>query len=336
MYESHFGLRRRPFRAVPDTDSYYAATTHEQSLAHLLAAVDADEGLALLTGGPGTGKTVVGHCLLERLGNKVTTGFLIHSHFGAPSGLIRAILHDLGLPHERGTEQELRIELLGFLLKNYEEGRRTVVIVDEAQRLTPELLEELRLFTNYEGERGKVLQAILLAQPSFLQLLKLPDLAVLDQRLSVRIQLEPLGLHEAADYLVHGLRAEGGRPERIITDEALEILARATGGVPRLLNRAAHQAFQLAHSAQVTQVDVEAVLEALGELGIGQGAAAGSELPGLTNPLQARQVDSAEAEAADEAVLCMEDAVVEEDQRARPQLDAGPKPRLVASPRRPA
>jgi len=336
MYESKFGLRRRPFRSLADSDSYYAATTHEQCLARLLDAINADECLSLVTGAPGTGKTILGYCLLERLGKQVSTIFLIHSHFGDRSGLLRAILYDLDLPHAGKTEQELRLELLDFLLKNYAEGRRTVLILDEAQRLTPDLLEELRLLTNYEGDKGKTFQVIFLAQPSFLQLLKLPDLAVFDQRLLIRMELEPLGIHEAADYLVHSLRAEGGRPERIITDEALELLARHAGGVPRLLNRAADRALGIACAAEESQVDAEAVLEALNELGMAPSTEAFAGP--VATEFQPRSLDATTNKHHDETVLCMKDvaeggeeAVVVDSQRA-----AGLKSVLIATPRRPA
>jgi len=337
MYEKHFGLRRRPFRSLPDTESYYPATTHEESLAELSAAINADEGLALLTGSPGTGKTVLGHCLLERLGKQVSSTFLIHSHFGDRAGLLRAILHDLALPYADRTEQELRLELVAFLLKNYEAGRRTILILDEAHRLTPDLLEELRLLTNYEGDKGKTFQSVFLAQSTFLQLLKLPDLEVFDQRLSVRVKLVPLGVQEAGDYLVHALRAEGGRPEKIITDEALELLARQTGGVPRLLNRAADKAFQLAYVAEADQVDAEAALEALSELGIATTADAGTESFDGRTALPRTDVGAAsifhlrKSQAEDRSPIIAQ----EEDM---PGGEGGPaaKPLLMATPRRPA
>src|SRR5205807_2758824 len=115
---------------------------------------------------------------------------------------------------------------------------------------------------------GKALQVVLLGLPSLLETLRLPELAAFRQRLAVRVELLPLALQEAADYLLHHLRVAGGRPERVLADEALELLARATGGVPRLLNQAAHQALALAREAGAAQVDIEAALEALHLLGL--------------------------------------------------------------------
>src|ERR1700756_2887167 len=120
MYEAHFGLRQRPFRGMPDIECYYPATSHEKALSILLQAINNDEGLMLLSGEPGTGKTIVGHVLIDRLGDQVCCAFLTNSHFADRTGLLQAINYDLGLPHQRQGEQELRLILTDFLLKNYE------------------------------------------------------------------------------------------------------------------------------------------------------------------------------------------------------------------------
>jgi type II secretory pathway predicted ATPase ExeA len=268
MYESHFGLRRRPFRPTPDTEGYYPATCHERALAQLLQALADGEGLALVTGEPGTGKTLLGQCLLERLGSDITSAFLTNSHFGNRTGLLQAILYDLSLPYEARAEQELRLALTDFLLQNYAADRRAVLVVDEAHHLSADLLEELRLLGNLEAPGGKALQVVLLGQPSILPTLGQPELVGLCQRLAARARVEPLGTDEAADYLLHQVRAAGGRPGTLFTAEALELLARGGQGVPRLLNQAAHRALTLACESGATQVDAEAALEALTLLGL--------------------------------------------------------------------
>jgi type II secretory pathway predicted ATPase ExeA len=268
MYESHFGLRRRPFRTTPDSEYYYPGTSHEEALARLLQAIDDVEGIALLTGEPGTGKTLLCHRLLERLGPDVTSAFLTNCHIPDRTSLLQAILFDLSLPYKEQTEQELRLTLVDYLLNNYGGGRRTVLIIDEAQHLGPELLEELRMLGNLEARHGRALQVILVAQPNLLDTLAQPELAALNQRMAVRIVLEPLGRHEAADYLVQQLRAAGGRPDKILTDEAMDLLVGATRGLPRLLNQATHSALTLAQSAEASIVDAEVAMEALAILGL--------------------------------------------------------------------
>src|SRR5258708_6326530 len=131
MYEKHFGLRRRPFRATPDPDAYYPGTTHERALAGLQQGIADDEGLALLTGLPGTGKTLLCQRFLEQLGPDSSSAFLTNSHISGRSGLLQTILFDLALPYEGLSEQEMRLALTDYLLKNYGEGRRAVLVVDE-------------------------------------------------------------------------------------------------------------------------------------------------------------------------------------------------------------
>jgi type II secretory pathway predicted ATPase ExeA len=268
MYQTHFGLRQRPFRTTPDTAHYYPATTHERALARMLRAVEDQEGLILLTAEPGLGKTLVCHTVLERLGDNVASAFLTNSHVRDRLGLLQAILYELTISHDGRTEQDARLALTDFLLKNYAAGRKAILIVDEAQHLSPDLLEELRLLGNLEANGGKALQIILAAQPEIADVLELPALAALRQRLAVRVRLDPLPTEEAADYLLHQVRIAGGRPDMLLAEEAVVLLARATNGVPRRLNQAAHEAFRLAHEAGAPQVDVEAAMEALALLGI--------------------------------------------------------------------
>jgi type II secretory pathway predicted ATPase ExeA len=263
MYEAHFGLRHRPFRPTPDGDSWYPATTHEQALARLLHGLAADDALLLLTGAPGTGKTLLCHRLLERLGSDTNSAFLTNSHVGDCTGLLQAILFELSLPYQGLRPQEMRLALTEFLLANYTAGRHTLILVDEAQHLTADLLEELRLLGNLEAGHGRAVQVLLIGQPLILETLHRPELIAIRQRVAVRTRVEPLDVHEAADFLIHQLRAAGGRPEAIITDEALTLVARGSQGVPRLLNQVAHQALMLAFEAKATQVDAEAALEAL-------------------------------------------------------------------------
>jgi type II secretory pathway predicted ATPase ExeA len=268
MYETRYGLRHRPFLATPDVAGYYPATGHERALARLRQAIDDQEGLALLTGEPGTGKTLLAHHLLNNLGPKTISALVTNCHFRDRTALLQAILYDLSLPYEGGSEQELRLRLTDFLLQQSRAGLRVVLVLDEAHHLTPDLLEELRLLGNLEAGDKKALHIVLVAQADLLETLKQPGLVALQQRLEARITLEPLGVEEAADYVLHHLRRAGARPEAIVSDECLGMLARQSRGVPRILNQAARQALLLADAAEAEYVDVEAAMEALAGLGI--------------------------------------------------------------------
>jgi type II secretory pathway predicted ATPase ExeA len=268
MYETRFGLRQRPFPATPDSACYYPATGHERALARLQQVLEDGESVGLLTGEPGTGKTLLVLVLLQRLGPTVVSAFVTNSRLRDRAALYQALLYDLSLPYEEAGEQALRLRLTEFLLQNCRAGRRTLLVLDEAQHLPADLLEELRLLGNLEAGDRKAVQVILAGQASLLQTLKQPELAALDQRLTGRAALQPLGVEEAADYVLHHLRRAGARPEAIISDEALEILARHSRGVPRVLNQAARHALVLADAAEAEFVDVEAALEAFALLGI--------------------------------------------------------------------
>jgi type II secretory pathway predicted ATPase ExeA len=287
MDVTRFGLRQRPFPATPDSVCYYPATGHEEALNRLLHGLTDGEGVVVLSGAPGTGKTLLCHCLLERLGDKVRFAFLTNSHVRDRVGLLQAILYDLQLAYAGKTEQEMRLALTDHLLEGFAAGRSTVLIVDEAHHLAPDLLEELRLLGNLEARSGKALQVVLVGQPSLLTTLRLPELASLRQRIVVRPELTELSLDEAADYLLHHVRVAGGRPESVLLDEAVALLARQTHGIPRLLNQAGHQAMCLAEQAGASQVDVEAALEALALLG-------------LENDAEAEDEESSEDAAAEE------------------------------------
>jgi type II secretory pathway predicted ATPase ExeA len=268
MYQAHFGLRHRPFRSMPDPAAYYPATTHEEALHRIRQAVADDEPLAVLVGEPGTGKTLVAAQFLDRLGDEVSRVFITNGHLQQRADLFQAILYDLGLPYEGRGEQELRLAVTDRLLADFAAGRKTVLVIDEAHHLPADLLEELRLLGNLETPAGRVVQTVLVAQPSILETLRRPDLKALAQRLMVRTELYRLTPDESADYVLHHLRVAGARPEALIDDEALGLVARGSGGLPRVLNQIAHVALALTCEAGSGRVDAEGVLEAMARLGV--------------------------------------------------------------------
>ncbi len=275
MHHSRFGLTRRPFPASPDLACYYPATTHEAALAALLAGLADGEAAVALTGAPGTGKTLLAHALADRLGDAAEVCLVAHA--GGRAALLQALLFDLGLPHEGRPEQEMRLALIAHLLARFKEGKKTVILADEAHLFPPDVLEEMRLLGNLEGPGGKAVQVVLVGQPDLLSVLQRPELASLRQRTAVRARLEPLGVEEAADYALHHLRAAGADPDKVIDAEALEMLAKATRGVPRLINQAAHLALRLAEAGEAECVDAEVMLESLSQLGLPGGVAGPGE-----------------------------------------------------------
>jgi type II secretory pathway predicted ATPase ExeA len=320
MDASSHRLKRPPFPSTPDPACWYPSTGHERALARLLRGVQNGEGLLVVLGEPGVGKTLLGHTLLERLGKQCRSAVLTNTHLRDRASLLQAILFDLSLPHEGRSEQEMRLALTDHLLRTCASGQSTVLLVDEAHHLTPDLLEELRLLGNLEARGHKALQVVLLGQPSLLQTLDRPELAALRQRVALRVTLEPLGPQEAADYLLHHLRVAGGRPEEIVGDEALDLLVRAAGGTPRLLNHAGRQALALAEEAGVEALEVEVVLEAL--------QLAGLEVPATAPAAEFLSVPENHAPPAAEPMVSMNGlpAGAYDEDEYPPRLYAPPHP----------
>jgi type II secretory pathway predicted ATPase ExeA len=278
MYEKHFGLRQRPFRATPDSTRYYPSSIHEQALTGLQQGIADQEGLLLLTGEPGMGKTLLCHCLLQRIGEEHRSAFLTNSHIPDRVALLQSLAYELGLAHDGRSEQALRLAITDDLLGQCAKGCGTVLFVDEAHHLGHDVLEEMRLLANLESGEGRALHVVLAGQPGVHQTLAHPSLGSLRQRLAIRAHLEPMSPSEAADYVLHHLRMATDRPEKLIDGEALEMLARGTRGVPRLLSQAAHRSLTLACQAGSSTVDAEAVMEALLALGLEVSEDSGDEL----------------------------------------------------------
>jgi type II secretory pathway predicted ATPase ExeA len=264
---AHFGLTRRPFRPTPDTYAYHPGPAHEAALAALRAAHAAHDGLALLDGEPGTGKTLVALKFLEGLDADVPRVMVPAPRFGRPADFFQAVLFDLGAEYRGLNEQELRLAVADQLLGRLASGHTAVMVLDEAQHLTADLLEEVRLLGNLETRSAKAAFVVLVALPHLRERLARPESAALAQRVAVRCRLEPLDPAESAKFLRHQLDAAGGS-EELISDEAVALLAAQCRGLPRLLNQAAHLAFTLAGAAGADAVDAEAAVEALAQLGL--------------------------------------------------------------------
>ena len=237
MYLSFYGLAEKPFSITPDPRYLFLGGRHAEALAHLVYGISEAGGFIQLTGEVGTGKTTIIRSLLAKQPDNAEIALILNPRMNAPEFML-TLCEELGilLPDDAvGSVKELVDILNRYLLKSHAQGKRVVLIVDEAQNLAPEVLEQVRLLTNLETETQKLLQIILIGQPELRDMLARNDLRQLAQRITGRYHLDPLSREESSAYVKHRLRIAGATTE-IFTGGALTEMYRVSGGVPRLLN----------------------------------------------------------------------------------------------------
>jgi len=264
MYLSHFQLRDEPFAITSDPHFLWLSPHHEEAFAHLLYAVQQRKGFAVLTGGIGTGKTTLINSVLDRLGDTVRTAVVYNASLDTDE-LLQYIFRDFGLPAKARTRSEAIIDLNDWLMQQAEAEVNAVIVVDEAQNLSPRTLEDLRLLSNMETARRKLLQILLVGQPELNDKLAGPELAQLQQRIAIRYHLRAFQPTETRDYVRHRFRLAGGDPERVFIPEALELLHAAAEGVPRVINQICDTALLRAYSKGLAQLDRAFLEEVLRE-----------------------------------------------------------------------
>jgi len=269
MYETYYGLKLNPFAVTPNPRFLYLARSHREALAALSYGVKQRRGFICLVGEVGTGKTTLLRALLEQLNVSARTVLITHSTLDRVD-LLRMILHELLIPHAGLTRVEM-IQVLQEFVLNELFARRPppLILADEAQNLSADVLEEVRLLTNLEVGDTKLLQVILAGQPELDRKLAQPELRQLGQRIAVRARLNPLDLEETAGYVRHRLRVAGARDPNLFSRGALRKVHARTGGLPRLINMVCEQAFVNAFGANKKVVTEALVEEAARDLGLG-------------------------------------------------------------------
>ncbi len=242
MYHQHYGLNSAPFSIAPDPRFLYMSERHREALAHLLHGVSSGGGFILLTGEVGTGKTTLCRCLLQQLPDNVRLAYVLNPRV-SPVELLQTICDELRIaqPDAKNSIKALTDAITERLIENHRRGLNTVLMIDEAQQLSTDCLEQVRLLTNLETDEKKLLQIVLIGQPELQEKLATQELRQLAQRITARYHLLPLSLNESASYVLHRLQL-AGLNRSPFTNAALRALHRYSGGIPRLINTISERA----------------------------------------------------------------------------------------------
>lgn len=235
MYNQFFGLKERPFEITPDPDFLFLSENHREALAHMVYAARERKGFTVITGEVGTGKTTLVQAFLSQLNGKVKTAYIFNPKLTALD-FLRYICEDFGLKEEKHSKGQYVAQLHNFLLERYSRDDQVILIIDEAQSLPPVLLEEVRLLTNLETPKSKLLQVILVGQPELDAVLDSHPFRQLKQRVSLRYHLQPLDEEDTKKYVEKRLASAGAIDTHIFTAKAMGKIFTYSQGIPRLIN----------------------------------------------------------------------------------------------------
>jgi len=266
MVLRHFKLREQPFGVTPDPRYLYASGTHREALSSLLYGVESGLGFVTLIANPGMGKTTLLFEALRRMQETTRTVFLFQT-ITTPIDLVRALLIDLGVKDTQGTLVELQTQLNEVLVNQAASGKRLILVIDEAQNLDETVLEAVRMLSNFETARQKLMQIVLSGQLQLAEKLAQPRLLQLRQRISIFAHLKPLSATETAAYIQHRLRVAGcSTDEPVFTSSAITLIARQSGGIPRNINNICFNALTLGCALQRKTIDADVIREVLVDL----------------------------------------------------------------------
>ena len=246
MYNSFFGFKERPFQLVPNPAYLYLSRSHEEAMAHLVYAITQGDGFVEITGEVGTGKTTLCRAVLENLDQNTEAAYIFNPKLDSLQ-LLKAINDEFGIPSSGNSVKELIDTLNAFLMKKKEQGRKVVLIIDEAQNLNKDVLEQLRLLSNLETTTSKLIQIILVGQPELGEMLDSHELRQLGQRITLSCTLTPLTFEETNDYISHRLQVASQKSSLRFSRAALRAIYKYSGGIPRLINIACDRALLTAY-----------------------------------------------------------------------------------------
>jgi general secretion pathway protein A len=269
MYEAYFGLQENPFTLSPDPRYLYLSAQHREALNCLIYGIGEKKGFMVVTGGIGTGKTTLCRALLAGL-DGTTASALIFNPALSDIELLKTINQEFGIRMVgRGTKKRYLDGLNAFLMRNFAAGKNAVLLIDEAQNLSHSVLEQIRMLSNLETVREKLIQIVLLGQPELRRLLALPSLRQLNERITVRYDLRPLVREDVRRYIEHRLATAGVETNGVFTAGSYALISRLSRGIPRRINAICDRALLIAYGRDMKTVDRRLVRAAVGDIGPG-------------------------------------------------------------------
>jgi general secretion pathway protein A len=274
MYKKFFQLKRNPFEIAPDPHFLFFTERHKEALASIYFGICRRKGFVLMTGEVGTGKTLLVRCLLDSLTRQQVAFANVFNPLLSADDFLRYVARDLGVTPADPSKGTLLLEMNNFLIGRHRKGLTTVLIVDEAQNLQADVLEEIRLLTNLETAKEKLLQILLVGQPELEPKLDCPNLRQLKQRVALRCRLAALQQHEVQGYIVRRLTLAGmaAHPEEVFSPEAVEVIYHYSQGIPRLVNTLCENCLIMAFSQRTRTVSGQMVEEICAEFRLGRWA----------------------------------------------------------------
>lgn len=268
MYASYFGLQENPFNLNPDPRYFYLSPQHQEALNCLIYGINEKKGFMVITGGIGNGKTTLCRTLLSKLDESVESALIFNSSL-SDLELLQTINQEFGVTMTRGRQTKKRCldALNKFLLKNFAAGKQALLMIDEAQNLSLNVLEQIRMLSNLETDREKLLQIVLMGQPELRGLLALPSLRQLNERITVRYDLTPLNRANVQIYIEYRLTMAGGMEKVMFSRGAYNLIYRCSEGNPRRINAVCDRALLIAYTEDVSAIDRKIVKKAVKDVG---------------------------------------------------------------------
>lgn len=311
MYESFYGLSAKPFRLRPDPHFFYASKGHKRAMAYLEYGLSQGEGFIVITGEVGAGKTTLVRNLFQKLASEqIVAAQLVNTHLDS-SDILRMVVAAFGLPHEDASKATLLNRLEQFLLLCDRQGKRALLVVDEAQNLRPQAVEELRMLSNFQTDEKSLLQTFLLGQPEFRMTLHSEEMLQLKQRVIATYHLGPIDASETRAYIEHRLQTVGWTGDPQFTDDAFALIFDFTGGIPRKINTLCDRILLMGFLEELHVLSAKEVQQVISD--IQQEAELPpikAELQVAAEPSQYRDETTESNENVDERIVKLEKSIV--------------------------